>query len=75
MAYDFSDATISGVIVNIGDKDGRHASVSFENDGIVFHRGRPRQGRKATVPFSRLLDLAVEENPEFFDRRKPRRLL
>ena len=73
MPVEFSDAAITRVTVNARDSKGRSASITFEEGGLLFHKSRPKQGKKALVPYDRLLELAVEGNAEFFKAPKRRK--
>ena len=73
MSIEFTDAKISAVAVNVQDTKGRRASMTFDDEGIVFRSRRPQQGKIARVSYERLLNLAEDKNPEFFDLPKSRK--
>jgi hypothetical protein len=72
MGVQFSDAQVASLIINVTDDRGRKASLTFEDDGVQFHNRRPRQGKASFVSYAQLLNLAKEQNPEFFERPKRR---
>ena len=64
----FTDAIVNDVSVTIADGTGRSLSISFEEAGLLFHKSRPLQGRKALVPYEELFDLALTKNPRLFNK-------
>ncbi len=72
MSAKFTDAVVQNVIVNVRDSKGRQASISFDEQGVHFHRSRPKQGREAIISYDRFLDLAEEGNRDFFKAPKRR---
>ena len=71
MSVELTDAVVTYVRATIKDEKGRSASVALKEDGIELYRRRPRQGKKAFVSYEHLFELALKDNPEFFnnDRR------
>jgi hypothetical protein len=72
-AFEFSDAVLGSVIVNVRDARGRRASVSFTDEGLVFHDRRPMQGKKAKLSYEELLDAVEYHNDKFFEPSKRRK--
>jgi hypothetical protein len=72
MGVEFSDAQVASVTINVTDDRGRKASLTFEDKGVHFYNRRPRQGKASFVSYAQLLNLAKEQNAEFFDRPKRR---
>ena len=72
MSMEFSDAEVANVTINVRDDRGRRASLTFEDDGVRFHSRRPKQGKSSFVSYAQLLNLAKEQNSEFFSRPKRR---
>jgi hypothetical protein len=73
MAIEYTDAVVSHVLATIRGGEGRSASVQLTAEGIELHRSRPAQGKKAFVSYETLFELALKDNPKFFNndyRRK-----
>jgi hypothetical protein len=72
MTAEFTDAKVTNLTINVRDERGRRASLTFEDDGLRFHNRRPKQGKTSFVSYAQLLDLAREQNLEFFAQPKRR---
>jgi len=68
MGAKITDSVVKSVLIEVTDDEGRSASISFDDENIVFHKRRPFQGKKAAIPLRKLLDLALLDNPKFFSR-------
>jgi hypothetical protein len=66
MGLKITDAVIDLGVITVVDKDGRSASISFDDEHVI-HKRRPLQGKKASVSLALLLDRALLENRDFFE--------